>query len=331
MNYSLALAKDLLRHITVDKDILYILCPFSIGDFLNCGVLCHALLKKKRKKACVLILNDRFENSGSINFVGVKEIRYMSQLLMDFICQYIHVAREYETDNFIYGHFPVKQNTKLLIWNKNLSFVDRWKENAFGLPLDTEFIPPIIDLPTDYQKQLLNYNYFLDKERTIILAPHATSSKLEQPFWIELVSELAKKNKDYVFYTNVASFNEKVIPSTAPIITNFSELMYVAKHVKCFIGLRSGLFDLLAFTNARLTYILNKSLPWYYDLKLNYNHTNSKAIYLVSAPEQAQLQAFMQQNNLTSIDNVTFYGRILGKDIAWNMDSLIEKIVSAVD
>ena len=332
MNYSLALAKDLLRHITVDKDILYIFCPFSIGDILNCGGLCHAILKKKRKKACVMILPDRFKNSGAINFVGVKEIRYMPQMLMDFIKRYIYVTRDYETDNFIYGHFPVKQNTNLLIWNQNLSFVNRWKENAFGLPLNAEFLPPMIDPPTDYQKQRLHDNYILDKERTIILAPYANSiANLEQSFWEKFVYELAKRNKDYVIYTNVAASHEKVIPSTAPIITTFQELTYLAEKVKCFIGLRSGIFDLLAFTNARLLYILNNILDWYFDLNVNFNHTNSKAFYLTSALEQAQLQAFMKQNNLTSIDNITFYGRISGRDVSLNKDSLIEKIVSAVD
>ena len=272
MDYSLALAKDLIRYITADKDTLYVFCPFSIGDFLDVGGLCHALLKKKRKKSCVLILSDRFENSGSINFVGVKEIRYMPQALADFISRYIRETHEYETDNFIHAHFPIGQYG--FIWNENLSMVDRWKENSLGLPLNTELIPPIIEPPADYQEQRLHEAYTLDRERTIILAPYANSNaNLVESVWEKLVSELAKKNKDYVFYTNVAAPHEKVIPGTAPIITDFSELMYTADKVKCFIGLRSGIFDLLAFTNARL-YIINTFTMWYYDLRLNYNHNN---------------------------------------------------------
>lgn len=174
-------------------------------------------------------------------------------------------------------------------------------------------------------------NYILDKERTIILAPYANSiANLEQTFWEKLVYELAKRNKDYVIYTNVAAPHEKAILGTAPIITTFQELFYIAEKVKCFIGLRSGFFDLLAFTNARFIYI-NKSISWLENLDVNFNHTNNKAFYLTSALEQTQLQAFMKQNNLTSIDNITFYGRISGRDVSLNKDSLIEKIVSAVD
>lgn len=334
MDYPMLIAQQMLRYITSDRNTLYVFCPFSMGDFLVIGGLCHALLKKKRKNSCVMILSDRFENSGTINFVGVKEIRYMPQLLMNFIRQYIYATRDYETDNFIYGHFQMKQNFEDwnagIIANSNLIAIDCWKEN-FGLPLDTEFLPPIIASPTDYQKQRLHETYVLDKERTIILAPYANSiANLEESFWAQLVAGLKQKNKDYVFYTNVAAPHEKVIPSTSPIKTTFQELKYLAENVNCFIGLRSGFFDLLAFTNSRFIYI-NKSISWLGNFDVNFNHTNNKAFYLASAPEQAQLQALMQYNNLSSIDNITFLGRILGKDIALNADSLLERIINEVD
>lgn len=330
MDYLWSLAQQFIRYITADKDTLYIFSPLNIGDFLINGGFCHALLKKKHKKACVLIVNEKFAKSGTINFVGVKEIQYMPKLLMDFIRQYVRETREYETDNFIYGHFKVEKNFYIL--NTNLCFVDQWKEDVFDLPLNTELIPPIIEPPTDYQEQRLHEAYTLDRERTIILAPYAnTVPNLEETFWEKLASELKKKNKDYVFYTNVAAPNEKVIPGTAPIITDFSELMYIADKVKCFIGLRSGIFDLLAFTNARLLYVMRSSAKWYYDLRLNYNHTNNKAFYLASPPEKERLTSFMQENNIDSFDEGHFYGHVPARDFALDVDSLLERIINEVD
>lgn len=272
-------AKSFLRYITKNKDTLYVICPFNIGDFLINGGLCHALLKKKHKKKCVLIERDRFVNSG-LNFVGVAEIQYIPQLLMDLVRRYIYATREYENDNYIYGHFQMKKNCEDwkagLIRTPNISFVDSYKKDVFGLSLDTELLPPLIDPPTYSQKQLLSSSYVLDKERTIILMPYANSrSNLEESFWTTLILELAKKNKDYIFYTNVVSLNhpkEKIIPGTAPMVITFQELMYVAEKVNCFIGLRSGIFDLLAFTNARLLYMYGSG---WYDLNKNYHHTNS--------------------------------------------------------
>ena len=70
-----AIIQPFFRHMTRDKDILYVFCPCSIGDILIVGGFCHALLKKKRKKTCVFITHDRYvKNSGLINFVGVTEI-----------------------------------------------------------------------------------------------------------------------------------------------------------------------------------------------------------------------------------------------------------------
>ena len=286
MSDELIIGQHLLRHITRNKDILYVICPCNIGDFLINGGLCHALLKKKRKRACVLIERERFANSG-LNFVGVMEVQYISQEHMNSIRRYIYSTREYEADNYVYGHFQMKTNYEDwksgLIWNSKLSFVDRYKENVFGLPLDTELIPPIIEPLTDLQKQRLHDSYLLDEERTIILMPYANSTKnLEESFWTKLVSELTNKNRSYILYTNVATPREKVIPGTAPLLTTFQELVYIAEKVNCFIGLRSGIFDLLAFTNARLLY--TSGADWY-NLKRNFNHTNSIAFNVNSGAD----------------------------------------------
>lgn len=322
----------LIRHMTANKSTLYVFCPFNIGDFLINGGLCHALLKKKRKQTCILIVRDRFANCG-LNFVGVKEVQYISSTLMYLIRQYIYATGEYETDNYVYGHFQMKANREDwsigLIWNENLSFVNRYKENVFGLPLDTELIPPIIEPPTDFQKQRLHSDYVLDKKRTIILTPYANSTKnLEENFWEKLASELI--GKGYVLYTNVADPQEKVMAGTAPMVTTFNELIYLAEKVNCFIGLRSGIFDLLAFTNARLLYIINGP-NWHDDLELNYNHLNSRAFYTLNAQDREILRAFLQQNNISSINDLIFNNKVSGKDISLSCEHLLEKILSAVE
>ena len=190
-------------------------------------------------------------------------------------------------------------------------------------------LPPIID-PPQHSKQRLHETYVLDKKRTIILAPYARSTNnLDESFWAKLVAELARKD-EYVFYTNVAAPDEKVIPDTAPIVTTLPEAMYVAENVNCFIGMRSGLFDLLAFTNVRLLYI-NPTISWQcHDLDINYNNTNSRAFYIGIA-EQAHIRSFMERNNIKSVDDMIFFDRIRGRNIAFNTEFLLKKIVDAVD
>lgn len=327
-------ARDILRYIAHDKNILYVICPSNIGDLLAAGCLCHALLKKKRKRTCVLIALDRFKNCG-LNFVGVKEVRYISRTLINLTYQYVNVTREYETDDYFYVHTNWKRNPEDISrigFSEDLPFMDRYKKYIFDLPVETELLPPIIDSITAAQKQRLHETYILDKKRTIILAPYANSvQKLEESFWAKLVTTLLRKNNEYILYTNVAAPNEKVIPGTAPIVTTFPELIYLAEKVNCFIGLRSGLFDLLAFTNARLLYI-NRNIfdLWDYDLDINFNHTNSKAFY-IGISEWEEIKAFMNQNNIHSPDKLIFFDHVKGSDVSFEIDSLIKKIVDSVD
>lgn len=176
---ALEIPQAFLRHITRDKNTLYVICPFNIGDFLVNGGFCYTLLKKERKQSCVLIALDRFANCG-INFVGVSEVQYISQVLMDAVCEYIYASGEYEADSYIYGHFhagPLFDGKRNFIWNTGLKFTDRYRADVFHLPLDTELLPPIVDALTNAQKQRLHETtYTLDKKRTIILAPYSNSA-----------------------------------------------------------------------------------------------------------------------------------------------------------
>ena len=331
---ALEIGQAVLRHITRDKNTLYVICPYNIGDFLINGGFCYALLKKKRKRSCVLIACDRFANCG-INFVGVSKIQCIPQILMECVFHYIYATGEYEADNYVYGHFqtrPVVDGKRNFIWTDSLKFTDRYRVDVFGLPLDTELLPPIINPITDAQKQRLHETYVPDKKRTIILAPYSNSTdNIGEIFWAELVAALARKN-EYVFYTNVAAPNEKVIPGTAPIVTTFPELMYVAENVNCFIGMRSGLFDLLTLTNARLLYVNKNIFYWHaYDLDINFNHTNGRAFYLADNSERSIIQAFMARNNVNSVDDLLIYDHVKGADIAFDAESLLKKIVDSVD
>ena len=306
-----------LNEISQDKATLYVICPSNIGDIMINGGLCHALLKKKRKKVCVLIAKDRFESAG-FNFIGVLETRCVTPEFMNAIREYVHTTGEYEGDNYIYGHFHKHPTLNGYIMSSG-TIVKRYKKDVFDLPLETELLPPFIDSPSDSQIQLLNSNYVLDKERTIILMPYANSIiNLEMSFWEQLATKLTEKNKDRVIYTNVSNPKEKVIPSTAPMVTTFQELIYLAEKVKCFIGLRSGIFDLLAFTNAKLLYIMRPRMLCF-DLKLNFNHANSRAFYL-EIPEPADVQAWLKQHSNLPAANVFF-----------DEESLRENILASVD
>lgn len=266
-------AKQMLASLTDNPKLLYVICPFNIGDFLVNGGLCYALQVKKRKTSCALIVCDKFKDS-QIDFIGVSQIIYIPSGKMELIKDYIRENSLYETDNYIYGHFHVKNGG--YDWNTSLHFFDRYRENVFGLPLGTEILPPIIEDISVEQQQKLHAMYQLSK-RTVIITPYANSSTqlFSDEVWFGLVNKL--KALGYIVYTNVAG-KELPIKGTMRIKLTFPELVYAAGKVKCFIGRRSGIFDLLCFTDAELLCILYVDY-WHDDLRKNFPDKKSYAFY----------------------------------------------------
>ena len=126
------------------------------------------------------------------------------------------------------------------------------------------------------QQQKLHAMYQLSK-RTVIITPYANSSTqlFSDEVWFGLVNKL--KALGYIVYTNVAG-KELPIKGTMRIKLTFPELVYAAGKVKCFIGRRSGIFDLLCFTDAELLCILYVDY-WHDDLRKNFPDKKSYAFY----------------------------------------------------
>ena len=264
--------ENFLNEITPNKDWLYLLAPFSIGDFLIAGGLSYAAQTKKNKSATVLIAQDRMKNLG-ITFENVVGTIYLPIDLINAVGTFITATENYERDNFFYGNYKIGDNRA---YDDSINAVERFKRYVFDLPLATPLMPPIVNSLTAENISALREKYILDKNRTVILLPYAkTFDNLDVNFWVNMAKIFAEKN--YIVYTNVAG-DEKPIAGTTPLNVNFAELNFIADNVKCFIGLRSGIFDFLGMTGAKIFCIL-KFAMWDWDIKFLYGHDNGKTFY----------------------------------------------------
>jgi len=96
-------------------------------------------------------------------------------------------------------------------------------------------------------KTLIGSNSF---KKAIIISPYSYSSifNLKELFWIELAKNL--KELGYIVMTN-ASKREEVINGTIRINFDFQKLLSIAEEIGLFIGIRSGLFDIISSANCR--------------------------------------------------------------------------------
>ena len=230
--------KKFLDELAANKDFLYIIQPFSVGDFLYVGGLSHAVQKRKNKQATVLIVQERMKNLG-ITYENFADIIFLPNNLMDALKQYFYVTGDYEGDNYIFGHFH-GNNTGGYIWDETLHLIDRYKKNVFDIPLNTAFVPPIVYSLSEQNIADLNRKYTLDK-RTIIICPYVHSTRqLDMSFWEKLAQQL--KARGYVVYTNTDGFSEKPVAGTDAISPNFRELAFISDKINCIIGSEFSIF-----------------------------------------------------------------------------------------
>ena len=181
--------KNFLDELTANKDLLYIIQPCSIGDVICAGGLAHAVQKRKNKKATVMVLFDRMKNLG-ITYPNLADMIFLPNDVMEALRAYFYTTRDYEGDNYIYGHFQVRENGSYVFSDETLHVIDRYKKDVFNIPMDTEFIPPVVPAISEQNIADLNSKYILDK-RTVILSPHVhTVRPLDARFWEVLAREL---------------------------------------------------------------------------------------------------------------------------------------------
>ena len=225
------LGQQFLESLITDKSLLYVICGASSGDvIIACGFL-TSLLNRKRKKACVLIIKDRYRHMD-IDFVGAIDKIFVTQEIMEQIKCRIYNTGQYETDNYIYASERWDWKNNAWIRTEGVSALDAYRRNILSVPDDAPFMPPIPKELTDINKKFLHKEYIIDRKRTIILVPCYSGGRISslEEMWHELVKEL--NTLGYVVYTNIG-WSEKPLNGTLPMITTMSELNYLANKINC--------------------------------------------------------------------------------------------------
>lgn len=126
--------------------------------------------------------------------------------------------------------------------SERLTYLDVYKKVVFEEVFTREFMQQSIDT-----KQLdeLFHNCGLIPNKTVIISPYAQSlSGISESFWLKLVQRLSAAG--YYVCTNLGGKDEKEIEGTIPFRLPFNQIIKVCEHAGIFIGIRSGLCDVLS-------------------------------------------------------------------------------------
>lgn len=222
-----------------------ILCPFpALGDVFYAMSYLPQFLKKRDISDYVVCV----VGGGSAKVVEMfshKNIASFSQVDMDEIIQ----AELYtENDDFFIPHNDKPYVVQLYkaLYVKMIPFEIIYKCGVYGLPVKTEPVKP---------SKLKEYLYLnkIKKNQTLIISPYAKSvSNIPMSFWKKIITDYTSKGFD--IYTNTVG-EEESLQGTKRIEIPLDEMQSAVEYAGHFIGLRSGLCDVIKYADCKKTVV----------------------------------------------------------------------------
>ncbi len=232
-----------------EMDIL--ISPKHIGDTI---FLCAFIREYKSFHNCrrVLMVVPESHNDFMHMFPSVDKVLPLDHISMEALQNYISIEELWNNDHIIYAH----GRGSVQLTSRGIVFREDYKYNTMllntldylGLPVDSA-----PERMTCYYEKW-NKEKAEDFGNAVLIMPGAYSYSPDQipaKFWTDLIDEL--KHNNFKVYLNYNSRDcEVLIDGAEPLSTSFSELVELSRYFVGFVGLRSGICDLIAETNAKL-------------------------------------------------------------------------------
>lgn len=217
-----------------------ILCPFAaLGDIYFCMSYLKYFLEKRNRKQCVIgVIGNAC--AQVVSLFGEYNIEVFPQKDMDKLVQAALFTED--EDTFIaHQDRPYVVDLSMALYKKLIPLEQIYCCGVFGLPGDTEPVKPTIF--QDYSEL-----DSIPKGNAVILSPYAKSvTTLPEDVWRKIVDSYIRKG--YKCYTNITG-NEKPLEGTEAISPQIAEMKSVVERAGTFVGIRSGLCDVLSTVKA---------------------------------------------------------------------------------
>lgn len=214
---------------------LLVLCPFSaLGDIYYMMAYLQEFLSMKGIESSAIGVVGR-ACRAVVEIFGSYETADFRQADMDAMIQ---AALFTEDKNVFIPHQdrPYIVNISRALYKKCIPLEQLYRCGVFGLPVSTRPARPV---------RLHRYKGLkgIAEGKAVILAPCAKSvTALPPHIWSDIVETF--RGRGYQCYTNVAG-EEQPLPGTRPVRPSISEIQSVVEKAGIFIGIRSGLCDVL--------------------------------------------------------------------------------------
>lgn len=216
-------------------------CPFpALGDVVFAmSYLPYFLKRKEISGYAVFVVGNACADVAKM--FGAEEVEVLTQREMDEQVQAVIYQRD--MDSFIAHHDrPYVINLWKILFIRKFSLEELYRTGVFGLSGDFKPYSPARLAVYGKLKEIPAGN-------AVILSPYAKSvTNLPGEYWDSIVEYFSEKGCQ--IYTNVAG-KEKELQGTLRLEVQLNELQSVVERAGMFIGLRSGLCDVIREAKCR--------------------------------------------------------------------------------
>lgn len=218
-----------------------IFCPFSaLGDLYLCMSYLPSFLNARNKKKYLICV-------AGASCARVAElfddcpVEVMQQKELDAAIQ-AELYRQDEDAFIAHQDRPYVVNLHRALYLKRIPLEKIYCCGVFGLPSNTK---PVV--PTRWIRYADLES--IEKRHAVILSPYAKSvTMLPDHIWKDIISDYKKRG--YQVFTNVTG-EEMPLEGTLPIRPAIQEMKSVVEQAGIFIGLRSGICDVIRTADCR--------------------------------------------------------------------------------
>lgn len=234
------------------------ICPYKgTGDvYLAAGLFSNSVLKHENNVFCVIGTS----NEEVARLFFVQHIEVLSLQEMNSLFRFAVFTGIRRTGISILHPNPPKDHTGIIDFFRNINdinFADIIRYST--LEFKDVGTPVFPDCNQDMES--LFYHLNLKKGKTVLLAPYSyTLDNFNGLFWRKLAESLL--NMGYSVCTNIGSRNEKAIEGTKGISLKYGELYSFLKMAGIFIGIRSGLCEIVSSIPCKKIILYHPFIFW---------------------------------------------------------------------
>jgi hypothetical protein len=235
---------DQLRIAHPDRHL--VVCPFdALGDvYWALAYLPAFALAGGLRPAVVVVVGERCRLLARM--FGHEDVRSITQAEMDDLVGAVVESRAHYA-TIAHHDRPYGDGAPVRVLDKRfVAFTDMYRDLVYKLPASAQPAPPIRDIPAHAGPEV-------PRGRAVLMAPYARSVvPVPWSFW-EQTAERHMAQGDVV--ATVVHGDEDPVPGTLALEIPIREMLDAVEHAGTFIGLRSGLCDVVHTARARKVHV----------------------------------------------------------------------------